>query len=246
VLSPTDKEPPRADRRSRWFASIDGRYSFASQDLEYYLYTSFVVIIALLGFLAVVLPDLKLIIRFVCSFVRYSNLTSPRAKSSSSSSSSSTTTSSAAHATRSWCCRVVGRYAGQRRTFVCLFSVAIIVLAGIYSLPLLHSAISPPSPHLPLSYFVPPTPSVVAPSPAVTATDSSVIKMQSEVDGLSRFPSSVSDAACPATVVTALYDIGRGNKAHGQEKEQSWNNYLRYFHHVLHGAYTLHACEGVA
>jgi hypothetical protein len=47
-------------------------------------------------------------------------------------------------------------------------------------------------------------------------------------------------------VVTALYDIGRGNKAHGQEKEQSWNNYLKYFHHVLHGTVRVVSCRVVS
>ncbi len=84
--------------------------------------------------------------------------------------------------------------------------VLIISLCTIFYLyPFIHVSISPRSPHLATS----------------NETPSMHIKKAS------------SESACPVTVVTALYDIGRGDTAHKQDKTQSWNNYLNYFLHVL-------------
>lgn len=211
----------RVDRHSRWFASIDGRYSFVSQDLDYYIYCSFVVVIALLLYIVVVFPNLLAVSRFFYTFTRYSihSVHTPGLPS-----------------LHSRLCpsrwrKIAAEYAVKRETMIALLWAAMVLLLLIYFLPLLYNALTTPSPHLPDSYFLKssetyPAGAEYPTSPSSEPTSDSTASFAPADD-------------CPATVVTALYDIGRGDKNFGQEKEQSWKNYLGYFQHVLHGSWKL-------
>lgn len=75
----------------------------------------------------------------------------------------------------------------------------------------------------------------IAPPPALPSPPTASDSKQFVGVGPDAPPSSGVDSKvpCPITLVTALYDIGRGDPRMGQDKMQPWSNYLSYFSLVL-------------
>jgi len=140
------EQRPPTDTQLRWMATIDGRYSFLSQNLTQYFYTAFIVITCLLAYIVINFSSTKAALRFVYAYLYYSALAPhPRIR-------------SFQHRVRrlavsAWWCRLFKKHASRRRTMVVLLCMTITIPSAFYSFPLIQALLAPPSAHLPLSYF---------------------------------------------------------------------------------------------